>query len=556
LASVAAVAFLLGTLGVCSAQDSAKSIVTVAFSGYDELKANLTLLGNLAGQPGVADGAEGLLKMMTQGQGVAGLDTSKPWGAVFQAQGPQTAFFAFLPVSDLKKLLDTLSKQSLEAKDVGDGVFEIATPAQPVFVKGKAGWAVISINRETLNNTPADPSVLLGDLPKAYDLAVRVSLKNLPDALRQMITAWMQIAMQAATQRGPDESEDEYAMHVKLAKQSIQQVTTAINELDELTLGWKINRPTSTTYLDFDVTAQPGTKMAEQFAQAAQAKTNFAGFNLPGAAVTANWAGTIDDSKVAQFNSALSDLRAKAGDNLKQQGLSEEQLKLATQLLGELIDVLQKTLENKKVDGGLALLLKPNAATLVAGGVVVDGAKLEQVFKQLVAAIIKDEPQFAQAVKLDAEVHQGIHFHVVSLPVQDPNAAKFLGDIAVVVVGISDQSVYVAVGRDAAQTLKQVIDHSKAEAGKQITPFRMVVAGTPIAEFVAAVAPDEKAKQIASQIAATLKLSTAGADHLTITATPIPNGQKTRIELEQDMLKSLLMLAPQAGMGPGGPPQR
>jgi hypothetical protein len=215
--------------------------------------------------------------------------------------------------------------------------------------------------------------------------------------------------------------------------------------------------------------------------------------------------------------------------------------------------VAEKTIANKKADAAAVLLLKPEAATLVAGSLVADGAKLQKVVQQLAAEAAKNEPDLTKFLKLDAEVHQGVHFHMVSLPVPDPDAVKYLGGMTEVVLGIGEQAVYVAAGRDAAKTLKQVIDQSKAQPERPVPPLRIVLSATPIAEFLAAAAPKTEVKQAAAQLAALLRQSSGGADHLTITAASIANGVRTRIEVEQGLLKVLPALWPLPALGPGAP---
>jgi hypothetical protein len=311
-----------------------------------------------------------------------------------------------------------------------------------------------------------------------------------------------------------------------------------INDLDEVLIGWAIDRQTSTSYLDFQVTAVAGTKTAAQFAQAATVTTNFAGFDLPGAALTGNWGGTLTDSDVVQAKSAITNVRTVALKELKNQGLSPDELKLATQVLSDLLDVAEKTIEKKTADGGLALLLKPGALTFLAGGTIAEGDKLEKCLKQLAAEVQTAEPKVAEILKLDAETHQGIRLHTLALPTAGADAwvVKVFGNTLEVVLGINESSLYIALGRDAASTLKQVIDQSKAQAGKKIPPARIAVAGTPIAKFVAEVADDEMAKQMATAIGAALEQS-AGKDHLILTSKPVPNGAAVRVELEEGLLK-------------------
>ncbi len=76
-------------------------------------------------------------------------------------------------------------------------------------------------------------------------------------------------------------------------------------------------------------------------------------------------------------------------------------------------------------------------------------------------------------MKVSAETYQGIHLHTVSLPTPDPELTPLVGDTLDMVVGIGDDKVLVAVGRDAAKTLKKAIDRSKAAAGKEVPPLQV-----------------------------------------------------------------------------------
>jgi hypothetical protein len=569
LLSTLAIAILLGSRGVCPAQVSPatgrKPLVTISFSGYDELRADVEFVGNLGNNPQLAKRLEAMLKAMTQGPAAGpgpalpGLDTKRPWGAVVQTDGQQFPIYGFIPVTDLKQLMGVVGNflPGGPPAPPADGVYELGLNGPAVFVQQKGGWAFITSNRQDLATVPADPQKVLGGLNQKYDLAVRASVQNVPVPLRQMILDQIKMGAEIGMQQLPGESNEDYALRQGVARRMIEQFTATVDELDEVLIGWAIDRQTGTSYVDFQITAVAGTKTAAQFSQAATATTNFAGFELPGAALTGNWAGTFSDSDVAQAKDAIANVRVTALRELKNQGLSPDELKLATQLLSDLLEVLEKTVENKTADGGLALLLKPGGLTLVAGGTIADGAKLESALKQLAAEVQKAEPQFSQLLKLDAETYQGVRFHTLAIPtdqMDDQVAAKLFGQNLDVVLGISPTSVYLAAGRDALSTLKQVIDGSKSQAGKQIPPARLSLAAAPIAKFVAGVAEDEQARQVAAQIGDLLEKS-SGKDHLILTSKPIPNGATVRLEVEGGILKLLGSLGEMMGgmAAPGGP---
>jgi hypothetical protein len=553
LLSVLSAAVLLGAVGFAFAQGDIKPLVTASFAGYDKLKTDIALLGKLGGNPQLADGLEMMLKMMTQGKGLTGLDTKRPWGFVNTQSG---AAYGFIPVTDLKQLMETAKANPALSKLIkADGdVYEVQTKGPKIFVQQKGTWAVVASVREGLANAPADPLKLLGNMPTKYDLAVRVSISNIPEQARQMFL--MQLQMGVATQMAqkPGERDSDYAAR-KLGMQGAIQVITALaNDLDEVLLGWTVDAGTSTTALDLEMTAKSGTPLAERFALIKAAKTKFAGVKLPGAAVAVNGNLAISDADLAWAN----DLGAIIHDSFKSetdhQGLPADKAKLLKDVADDIFDVWKKTLESKKVDGGYVMLVESGAATVVFGEEVADGAKLEAAIKK----IVENDPEAAGTIKLNVETYEGVRFHTIAVPA-NPKFSKMFGENVNVVLGIADDKVLVAVGRDAAKTLKKVIDGSKAGADKELPPLEIKLAIAKLAKFGAELsktnAPADAQMRMAMMASA---LEKAGEkDHLTITGSAIPQGVRLRIEMEDGLLKataSVAQMIASMGMNPQGPP--
>ncbi len=544
------VAIVLGIACLCPAQAVAadmKTVVTVSFSGYDEVLSDVEYLGKLADNPNLKGMVEGPLMMMTQGEGLKGLDKSQPWGAIVQTDGQQFPVLVFVPVKDLGQLVGLLENLTGEAPEAEDGVYEIATDGPTVYVTEKSGWAFISNERDTLDDVPSDPTELLGELNEKYDLAVKASVQNVPEMFRQMFVAQLKMGAGAAMMQLPGEGDEDYAIRKGLATQGIDQLVTMINELDEVLLGFSIDQESGTSFLDIEITAVEGTDTAAQFAQLKEMQTNFAGFNLPEAAVVGNWASMLSDADVTQTKSTLATVRTRALKELENQGLSDDEVKIAQDLLGDLLDVIEKTIEGKKTDGGMALVLKPGAPTVVIGGTIAEGAKLEKVLKQVVDIAKGEIGELGNLIKLDAETHEGVTFHTITVPVPDEEAAAVLGQTVQVVIGLSEESFYLAAGGEAAAVLKQIIDASKADAGKQIAPMRISAALTPILKF-AAEAADEDAKPMIAQFASILEQS-EGKDHVTVVSKAIENGGQVRLELEEGVLKLIGTAIQNAGGG-------
>lgn len=558
LVSMLTVTMALAACRALVAQES-KPVLTVVFSGYDNLKRDVEFLGKLGNNAGLADLMDAMLKQQTQGEGLAGIDTSKPWGLVVYGSDSEAKVQGLIPVAALDKTLGLLEKFGIEAKDAGDGVKEIQAPNKSLYVKADKGWACIADKAESAKNLPADPQAAFAGLEKKYLIAIRGSVKNLPAKWKSQAMDLLRMGMMMSMQNMGEGNDD----MAKMADMNLKQIDQMLNELDELTVGLALDQQSSSLKLDLELTALPGTKLAQQFAKLKDGKTNFAGFDLPGAAVVFQQATTLTDEDLAQVKTMLAAYRSRVTKSLEEQGLGEPELKTAKQMVADIFDALEKTAENRQFDAGLTVLLKPGAATLVVGGLMLDTGKLEGVLKQLVNDLAKEQADIGKLVKFDAETYEGLRFHVASIPIpeEDEDAKKVtaqVGNPLEIVLAAGDKALYLAVGRDAAKAIKQVVDKSKAEPGKTIPPGRMTISAGVIAKFVAAVADDEpQVKGVATMIGAMLDQS-GGKDHITITSTGIPNGSKAVIEIEKGILQILPTLAPKGppagAAGPGANP--
>ena len=552
------------SLGVCrvspaqpASSGGMKTMAIASFSGYDQMLKAVEMLGKLGNNPMLPMMVDGGIKMNTGGQGLAGLDTKRPWGLIVQTDGQKFPAVGFIPVTDLKKLLAVFEPQIGKPKDDGKGVLEIKVKDQTVYVTEKGGWALISNSPEDLAAAPQDPLKALDGLNESYDLAIRAMVKNIPPELRQVAMAPLQQIMGKSAEKLPNESDEQFALRSKITKRSMEQITNLLNDLDTFQLGIKLDEKSSTAFLEYQITAVPGTKTAQQMGQMKDQKSSFAGFLRPEAALAVNMASKLAEADLAQVKDTVSMARANALKELEKQDLSEADLKQAKQMVGDLMDVIEKTLESGRIDGGMAVMLDAKLLTLVAGAYVAETTKLDSLLRQLVSQLTKENAEAAKMVKLDAETHEEVKFHTVTLPTAmmgnvPPQVTELIGDNLEIVIGIGAQSVYLSAGRDAVKTLKQMITASKTGADQTVPPARLSVAAIPISKAAAALA-EGKAKGIAAQIAKLLE-QTPGKDHLTITSTPIPNGGKVRIELEPGLLKLIASLPMRVMSAAGGMP--
>jgi hypothetical protein len=206
---------------------------------------------------------------------------------------------------------------------------------------------------------------------------------------------------------------------------------------------------------------------------------------------------------------------------------------------------LQDTITNGRIDKGFSAVLKPDALTVVAGGAVVNNGRLEEMAKLVVEAVKKNHPDMAANVdnwvKLGADKYAGVVLHTVSIPI--PADAKdreklvsLIGETLEVVIGTSDDSVYIAAGRNPMEALKKAIEQSVAAASKSVPPLEITVSLAKVADFIAVVGEPRERPQ-AKKFAEALKQSPS-QDHAILRAQPIENGVQYHIELEPGVLKA------------------
>ena len=546
--SVLSVALLLGLSGPPSARaDSPKKmkpVIVVSLAGYDEMIGDIELIGKLSDRPQLANWTEGILKVFTNNQGLAGLDKKRPCGAVLQTDGKRFSGYAFVPVTDGKKLLAAVKPLLLKVEDLPGGGLKIQTWRRTHFVKqNKAGWVIICDKPEGLKLAPADPGKLLAGLTGKYDLAVRINARNVPQKHRDKFLAKMKEGAKRDLKRRPGEDEQHYAVRKIIGKCISKSIIAAAGDLEQVTLGWSLDHSAKKAFLELSLTAAEGTKTAKQFARLGNAKTDFAGFVLPGAALSGSCSFRFRPPETAKLDALIDAIRAGAFKQIEKKDKSAEDTKAARQLVGGLLAVAKETIATGHVDKAMSVVLRPDAVTLVAGRNVANTARLDKTLKQLAEAARKKHPEFvAKVLKLDAGRHKGMRLHTLSLPVPKKckgrdKVVRLVGEKLEVVVGIGRQHVCVAVGKDAMKTLKRAIDRSKAAGRRTAVPMKFVIDLGQLAEFVAAAGKQKHQEKAKKAVALLGKLS--GHDHVSLVASPIRRGVRLRLEFDEGALRLL-----------------
>lgn len=543
-----------------------ESVATIAINSYDNLLADADFIGSLAGYPEIGNMVEGFIALFTQGKGLAGLDKSKPWGVLVTTDGKEFMPIGCLPVHDSKDLLQLLAAFQIRVDERDDGLVEITTPqGPPLFVREKDGWAYISNKSEYLDPVPANPEQQFRSLIKDYDLAVQASVQKIPSEYRNLAIEQLRAGLQEGLKKEADEDDETFKTRKQLAEAQLQNIVTGLDEMDQVVIGWAIDSSKQNTYFDFIYRVLPESDLSKLLASiAANVHSNYAGFYQPESAACLTFIAKSDpkfnERGIEQLKVTMSALREQIANGIDKD--DEDLLKNANtkaalkKAVFGFLDAFEETAATGKSAGGAVLDLSPDWLTVVVGCYVKDPSKFDESLREL-AKIAEKEPDFP-GVNWNADEHEGITFHTMQVPIgdddDDEQAKKLLGPTADFSIGVGKESVYFGFGRDNLGRTKEIIDSSLAQPNKSMPIAEWMVSLGPIMEVVAEFSDsdDPQQKKILQTIVQMLRNESQGKDHVTAVATPIKNGLRYRIIIEEGVLRALGKAAAAASQAAAG----
>lgn len=508
-----------------------KPVVVVSVAPIEKQRADILYLAELVGQKDKAEGFLNLAPIFLNG-----IDLKRPAGAfVSPAEGGEFKFVAFVPVTRLETVLKAFEEQIGKPTDVGDGILELEGKgdADPVYIKEVKGWAFVSNDKDSLDDLPADPVALLGNMPTIYNVAIRAHVHDVPAELRGMAIDAIQSGLDRGLEQNADKIEDR-ELAEKASRLSAKQFTRFIEEIDELTVGWGVDKALKATYIDFQITAVEGTAMARQMAMLKDSTSNFAGFLMPGASVTANGSAPLSPEDIEQNVSLLELFQARAAKEIDNDaGLDANQRVTARELLGQFFGVLSDTIKGGRIEYGAALMLEERKISFAGGVLVSDGKKLEDAFRKLVD-LAKNEPDFPE-VKLNAGKHGNVNLHTINanIPASEEEARQILGEKLNVVVGTAPKALYVAFGKDGEALMKKAIDESASRSSERLPPSQLNLYLKPIVKFAASMDDNP----VLQEVARSLDAVEGGADEINLFSKPIPKGAVGRLQINEGVLQ-------------------
>ncbi len=526
-----------------------KTIAVAALSGYDNLLKDVGYVGGLIGMPKSDQMVEGMLKMFTQGEGLVGVDKTRPWGIVLRTSGMDFSPIVCLPVTDLDALLALGPKAGVMVEDMGDGVMSLAMQDQTLFVKSQGDWAFAAQSAALLEDLPEDPAELLNSLVKNYDLGIRLMAQNIPDMYKQMAVAQLEQGLQAGLEQNPDETDQQFAARQEMAQSQVDSIKQMIEGLNEAVIGLAINPPGGGAVLDVMTDAVPGSKFADQMAMYTPSPSRFSGFLDKSAAMSIASAYQIPAEVLprvtADFQQQMNSARSMMSEAIEQEeNLPNDEVKETIQsALDDLFSSIEAMVASGKVDMVGHVHMRLGAFSVLAAMDTPEPQRIDAALKKL-AALAEDDPNFPGIV-WGAETVDGVTMHTFSAPVTEQEAQGVVGDTLHIAVGIGPDAVYFSLGPDHVAALQKALAASAANPSIKVKPMQLTIALEQLMDFSARVAEAQGEDATVPMMMAAM-LGGSDQNHVHLTAQGVPNGLKYQLKIEEGVLKALGAAAAQA----------
>ncbi len=552
LSLLSAAVVTAGAAHTAVAQDDGPQPLLVAWAkSYNELISDIDFIGEASDNPDLGQGLEGLLELVTQGQGLP-IDKEKAWGLTVATNGFDFQILGFLPITDLEEFTQILGAVGQGLEDEGDGVYRIDVQAFSLYLKEVGDWTFVSMTPDGFDDVPEDPVELLGGLQNDYDMGVKAYIQNIPEVFRQLALEQIKVGMDENMPRLPDEGDAQFEMRTELMRSQLDSLTTLMEELDEVTFGVTIDTEKELGIIDLIITAVEGSAAAEQMAQASEGKTRFGGFLPEDGTMVGNINAVLSQDDIDQFLGMVEQIRSEIMDQID--GLDvipdeaiRDQVK---ELVGEFVDIAQATVESGRLDASVAMTGE-GPFQLMLGMQVAEGDELAKLFEKLVE-MAETEAGF-YGVQLDVDKHEGVRFHTLNVPYIGGEEGEMLetlfGSDLEVTLGLSEDAAYVCIGADGVETLKAAIDKSVEVADKELPPAHMRMHIGPFLELLSEI--DTEDPVLSSM---TLEVPEED-DQVEVIVTNIERGTKIHVEAEKGVLGALgtmiMTAAPQMMPGLG-----
>lgn len=540
-----AVATLAGGLTPIHAQQAAGPVATIVIAPVGQTLKDISWLLTAVNVPEIS----GFIELMGDSY-TNGLDKSRPLGVIITMEDDMPTPLVCLPETDYKAFFEALENASIEADDLGNGMFEFSVGPQLIVAKVANGWIYVGQSEEAVANPPKNPGEFFSvmDMDKRYNLSVRLDLQQLPEELKTSAIENLRTGFENAMDtQSAEQTEEQQAMAKEMGELQMAQLEELINSTQQIVLGWLVDSGKQQIHLDGALQYVAGSKLAKQMESQGKLKSDFTGLVLPGSSgefrVT-SFANSEDDKKVAKQSFRNSMIQVEA--QLENSNAPEVVIEAAKKFLAGFGGVFEKTIDEGVIDGAASISVADDTLRIVAGARVADGHAVETALKDLVAGIPANNDV---KVEFDIGKHNGMNLHRLSVEIPSGNdeAKAAFGDSLQIYIAGGDKAVVISLDPSGDSGIKSAIDAMLAKKGVDVTPVTGILRVASLLRFAQTI---NENPILDSAISTISKFS--GKDTVTVNSTILPRGMITRLTIDEGVLRTIGTAAKSAGGGNAG----
>jgi hypothetical protein len=426
-------------------------VAVAAIQSIDGLLDTARYAMTMAGQADKANQLDGIIDALLRGEGFKGIDTKKPMGVYISSVGAdlKPVAIGFLPITGEKDFLDFLGRLNVEAVPGEKGIRSIELPTgQKLHLTFEHNHVFVAEKPEHLQSV-LNPGKLTTSVPSTAILYVRYNFDSIPAELRSSLVKKIDGEIAKGSVRKESEGEEEYQGRLLGMKLARNAGVALIEGSKSFAIQVLLDREKHRVGLEAVLEPRGDTPLAREIESLSRTRTSFAAIteSAPASFVLH---GMINETLRGDLNRLI--------DSVFNKAMEQEKSVVKKAVAEKVFKVLEPTLKSSEFDFAAAIKEAKDRKhmTGIAALRVKNGKQLEQLVRDFASELKEGE---RQNVKLDADKAGDISLHVIEGPPQDPKSremAEVFG-AAKITVAFHDQAVFVAIGQESTEAVKQGI---------------------------------------------------------------------------------------------------
>ena len=451
---------------------SAPPTVVFSVKSLEELLDDADTIGESVGQSGLKEAAEGQINALTDGDGLAGVDRDRAFGAYWSMDPNDPngigTVVAFIPVTD-KEAFEKLIRNFVPDLKVEDEKWTATVQGVPLFGKIVEEYAYISSSDDALGELAPLKSVTNDD----YDISLQVIVSNIPAQLKETYLSVVEQSAKNDQSDTPSKNPAEEAGRQLGLEWSLAAVTAIVNGGDRLTFGWDFDSETRLASVDFDLTSVKGSDLEKSFTAYSKIVPAFGAISPESPAlrlVFSHPTTAILDRLPELFDGMRKTAETEIDNEPKMKDDADRQA--AKDVANRLFNIAEATLKSGALHSALVIEEGDEETVRIYGGTKI--AKGDDAGKLLddVLKLAKESPELAN-VTADVAKHAGARIHEIKADAHDKQAEMF-GD-SPIHLAIRPDSLWVSLGGGNLDALKAALDSFGKKPAKTEVPISLRV---------------------------------------------------------------------------------